>query len=142
MEEHVDSGVSLRARSIPVERAGQALARPLEGHVPEGRDPACDRGERAAVEVVDPELVVRAGRRGRRQMDVDVDAAREHELAAGVDLAPAYHRAAELDDSPVEDADVGDAGASRRDDRTPADDEIERATGRTFDKSANYQSHV
>jgi hypothetical protein len=66
-------------------------------------------------------------------MDVDVDAAREHELPARVDLAPARHRAAELDDPTVEDADVGDTGASRGDDRAPADDEIERATGLPFD---------
>ena len=52
------------------------------------------------------------------------------------------HRAAELDDPAVEDADVGHARASGRDDRAAADDEVEHGTSRLFDKDANYQSRV
>ena len=81
---------------------------------------------RAAVEVVDPAPGV--GRRaGRRQVDVEVDAAGQHRAAPGVDLDRRLHGPAELHDATALDADVGHGVRRGGDDRAPADDQIHPA---------------
>ena len=88
----------------------------LVDHRADRRDPACDRGTRAMFEVIQ-----RREGRGAGEMRVEIDAARQHELPGGVEVARRAGNIADRDDAPVLDTDVRASGAARGHDGAAAD---------------------
>ena len=123
MEGVVDGRLALGAAVIVVDRRPQALALHLRGEGHHGGGAAAGRRAGAAEEVVGHHRPV-AGR--LVEMAVGVDAARQHEAAARIDLlAPGGQPVAESGDPALAHADVGaeDVGGGRH--RPAADHEIE-----------------
>ena len=130
MQEPVDGGLGARAGHIPGDGLGHGLPRQRERHVAEGGDPAGDGGQRAGPEVVGPDRLARLrgghlrGELSAHQVHVGIDAAGDHQQAAGVDLPSAGHGPAELGDLAAGDAHVGLLPVTRRHDRAVADNEV------------------
>ena len=124
VEDDVDDGVALGEGGVAGEGGAQGLAGVGEDHVADGGDAAGGGGAGAAVEVVAPGRLA-GDQLGRGEVDVEVDAAGEEVLAAGVELAGAAHGAADLGDLLAPDADVGLGGVAGGDDGSPANDQIE-----------------
>ena len=125
VEEDVGDRLLRDSRRFSAHALGDRLPRQDVGHVAEGRDTAGQRGLGAARVVVDP---IRFAGVDLFDVEVDVriDAPRQHEPAVGVELAGAGHRAADLNDAPAGDAHVGPLSPVGVHDRPPTQNQVEQ----------------
>ena len=127
VEEDVGDRLPRDQRRLVAHAVGDRLPGNDVRHVPDGGDAARQRRLGAARVVVDPLGIVVEPL--DVQVDVRVDAARQHEALARVDLAGAGHGAADLGDAPARHADVGPLAPLGRHDGPAAHDEVEAALG-------------
>ena len=114
----------------PLDRLADALPLVPDGEVDERRGPAV---ERRPADHVGTCGIARAAVRHRHRplaMDMRVDAARDHQLAGGVDrpgrrIAPEGAGGGDGGDLLAGDGDVGDDRAGRRDDGSAADEQVQ-----------------
>ena len=130
VEEPVDRGLRRGAGHLPGDRGARRLLRAVVvrhrvGHVADRRDAAGDRGPRAGPEVVHPDREPEPVAKPLvHEVRVRVDPAGNREQAVGGELLRARHRAAELGDPAVGDADVSDFPVTGRDHGRAAYNEV------------------